>query len=49
MSFDILMPTRLYNVSGQVVGLYVYYNGSLERTIYTMMLMEIKRYHAWES
>jgi hypothetical protein len=29
-SFDILMPTQLYNVSGQVVGLYVYYNGSLE-------------------
>ena len=29
-SFDILMPTRLYNVSGQVVGLYVYYNGSQE-------------------
>ena len=24
------MPTQLYNVSGQVVGLYVYYNGSLE-------------------
>jgi hypothetical protein len=29
-SFDILMPTQLYSVSGQVVGLYVYYNGSLE-------------------
>ena len=29
-SFDILMPTQLYNVSGQVVGLYVYYNGSME-------------------
>ena len=29
-SFDILMPTQLYNVSGQVVGLYVYYNGSQE-------------------
>ena len=29
-SFDILMPTQLYNVSGQVVGRYVYYNGSLE-------------------
>ena len=29
-SFDILMPTQFYNVSGQVVGLYVYYNGSLE-------------------
>jgi hypothetical protein len=29
-SFNIIMPTRLYNVSGQVVGLYMYYNGSLE-------------------
>ena len=29
-SFDILMPTQLYNVSGQAVGLYVYYNDSLE-------------------
>ena len=29
-SFDILMPVQLYNVSGQVVGLYSYYNGSLE-------------------
>ena len=29
-SFDILMPVQLRNVSGQVVGLYVYYNGSLE-------------------
>jgi hypothetical protein len=29
-SFDILMPTQLFNVSGQAVGLYVYYNGSLE-------------------
>ena len=29
-SFDILMPVQLHNVSGQVVGLYVYYNGSLE-------------------
>ena len=29
-SFDIIMPTKLYNVSGQVVGLYVYYNGSQE-------------------
>ena len=29
-SFDILIPTKLYNVSGQVVGLYVYYNGSME-------------------
>jgi hypothetical protein len=27
---DILMPVQLYNVSGQIVGLYVYYNGSLE-------------------
>ena len=30
VSFDILMPVKLYNVSGQVVGLYVYYNGSQE-------------------
>ena len=29
-SFDILMPTEVYNVSGQVVGLYAYYNGSME-------------------
>ena len=29
-SFDILMPVQLHNVSGQVVGWYVYYNGSLE-------------------
>ena len=29
-SFDIIMPTELYNVSGQIVGRYVYYNGSLE-------------------
>ncbi len=29
-SFDILMPVQLHNVSGQVVGLYVYYNGSQE-------------------
>ena len=28
-SFDILMPTQLYNVSGQV-GLYTYYNGSMD-------------------
>ena len=25
-SFDILMPTQLYNVRGQIVGWYVYYN-----------------------
>ena len=30
VSFNILMPVQLYNVSGQVVGLYVYYNGSQE-------------------
>ena len=30
VSFDILMPVQLYNVSGQAVGLYVYYNGSHE-------------------
>ena len=29
-SFDILMPVQLYNVSGKVVGLYVYNNGSME-------------------
>ena len=29
-SFDILMPVQLHNVSGKVVGLYTYYNGSLE-------------------
>ena len=29
-SFNILMPTQLYNVSGQAVGLYTYYNGSME-------------------
>ena len=29
-SFDILMPTEIYNASGQVVGLYAYYNGSME-------------------
>ena len=30
ISFDILMPVQVRNVSGQVVGLYTYYNGSLE-------------------
>ena len=29
-SFEILTPVQLYNVSGQVVGLYSYYNGSLK-------------------
>ena len=29
-SFDILMPVRLYNVSGKPVGWYLYYNGSME-------------------
>ena len=29
-SFDILMPVQVHNVSGQVVGLYTFYNGSLE-------------------
>ena len=29
-SFDILTPVQLHNVSGQVVGLYSYYNGLLE-------------------
>ena len=29
-SFNLLMPTRLHNASGHVVGLYSYYNGSLE-------------------
>ena len=29
-SFDILMPVQVRNVTGQIVGLYTYYNGSLE-------------------
>ncbi len=29
-SFNLLIPTRLHNASGHVVGLYSYYNGSLE-------------------
>ena len=29
-SFDILMPVRVRNVTGQTVGMYTYYNGSLE-------------------
>ena len=29
-SVDILMPTQVYNASGIVVGVYVYYNGLLE-------------------
>ena len=29
-SFDILMPVQVHNVTGRVVGLYTYYNGSLE-------------------
>ena len=29
-SFDILIPVQVRNVTGQVVGLYTYYNGSLE-------------------
>ena len=29
-SFDILMPVQLYNVSGDVVGWHLYYNGSLK-------------------
>ena len=29
-SFNLLMPVQLYNVHGKVVGLYVYYNGSME-------------------
>ena len=28
-SFDILIPVQLYNISGQAVGLYTFYNGSL--------------------
>ena len=28
-SFDILMPTEVYNVSGQVVGLHAHYNEPL--------------------
>ena len=30
VSFDILMPVQLYNVSGHIIGRYVYYNGSQE-------------------
>ena len=29
-SVDILMPAQVYNASGIVVGVYVYYDGSLE-------------------
>ena len=29
-SFNLLMPTRLHNASGHIVGMYAYYNGSLE-------------------
>ena len=29
-SFDILMPVQPHNISGERVGLYLYYNGSLE-------------------
>ena len=29
-SFDILMPVQVRNVTGQTVGLYTYYNGSME-------------------
>ena len=29
-SLDILMPAQVYNMSGKVVGLYLYYNGSIE-------------------
>ena len=29
-SFDILMPVQAHNVTGKVVGLYLYYNGSME-------------------
>ena len=30
ISFDILMPVQVRNVTGQIVGLYTYYNGSME-------------------
>ena len=30
ISFNILIPVQLYNVSGNTVGFYVYYNGSME-------------------
>ena len=30
ISFDILMPVQVHNVTGQIVGLYTYYNGSME-------------------
>ena len=29
-SFDILMPIQVYNVTGETVGLYIFYNGSME-------------------
>ena len=29
-SFNLLMPTTLYNASGHTVGMYLYYNGSVE-------------------
>ena len=29
-SFDILMPVEVHNVTGQIVGLHLYHNGSLE-------------------
>ena len=30
VSFDLLKPVRLYNIHGKVVGLYVYYSGSVK-------------------
>ena len=30
VSFDILMPVQMYNVSGHIIGRYMYYNGSQE-------------------
>ena len=30
VSFDLLIPNRVYNVNGSVVGIYLYYDGSIE-------------------
>ena len=30
VSFDLLLPTHVYNMNGSVVGIYLYYDGSIE-------------------
>ena len=30
MSFDLLIPTHVYNMNGSVVGIYLYYDASIE-------------------